>query len=229
MTFFNGMKEDLQGGPRSTRTTSARGRRTTTTRSAGRTRCAPRSSGPSRSPATTAARATAWSSPGRPGSRPRATSARSGTTSSTSCPTILEATALAQPSSVNGVTQKPIEGVSMAYTFADAKAPSTRHTQYFEMFGNRAIYHDGWVACTTPPTPLGRPGGRRSEDVITGYKWELYDVDAGLQRGRQPGRQEPGQAEGTAAALLRRGRQVQRAAARQQQDHPARVPASARA
>jgi arylsulfatase len=46
--------------------------------------------------------------------------------------------------------QKPIEGVSMAYTFDDAKAPSQRVTQYFEMLGNRALYHDGWVAdvCT---------------------------------------------------------------------------------
>ena len=54
---------------------------------------------------------------------------------------------------VNGIAQKPIEGVSMAYTFdkANANAPSTRKTQYFEMFGNRGIYHDGWYACTTPP------------------------------------------------------------------------------
>ena len=48
----------------------------------------------------------------------------------------------------------------MAYTFDDAKAPSTRQTQYFEMFGNRAIYHDGWLACTTPPAPWG-PGTTR--------------------------------------------------------------------
>ena len=53
---------------------------------------------------------------------------------------------------VNGVAQKPIEGVSMPYTWdkANANAPSRRETQYFEMFGNRAIYHDGWIAATTP-------------------------------------------------------------------------------
>ena len=58
---------------------------------------------------------------------------------------------------VNGIAQKPIEGVSMAYTWdkANADAPSSAQTQYFEMFGNRAIYHDGWIACTTPSS---RPG-----------------------------------------------------------------------
>jgi arylsulfatase A-like enzyme len=58
-------------------------------------------------------------------------------------PTIYDVVGVPQPVSVNGVTQKPIEGVSMKYTFADAKAPSTRKTQYFEMLGNQAIYHDG--------------------------------------------------------------------------------------
>jgi arylsulfatase A-like enzyme len=61
-------------------------------------------------------------------------------------PTILEAARVEQPSQVNGVAQKPIEGVSTVYSFDDAKAQEQRHTQYFEMFGNRAVYHDGWVA-----------------------------------------------------------------------------------
>ena len=70
-------------------------------------------------------------------------------------PTILEAAGIPAPVMVNGIAQKPIEGVSMAYTLdkANANAPSTRTTQYFEMFGNRAIYHDGWIAATTPPAP----------------------------------------------------------------------------
>ena len=70
-------------------------------------------------------------------------------------PTILEATGIAAPAMVNGIEQKPIEGVSMAYTFdkANADAPSTHTTQYFEMVGNRGIYHDGWYANTTPPIP----------------------------------------------------------------------------
>jgi arylsulfatase len=91
-------------------------------------------------------------------------------------PTILEAAGVPQPTSVNGVTQRPIEGVSMAYTFADANAKSRRVTQYFEILGNRGIYHDGWVACTTPPLPPWSSAGA-DVDVIDGYKWELYQVD----------------------------------------------------
>lgn len=90
-------------------------------------------------------------------------------------PTILDVTGLEQPSSVNGVAQKPIEGVSMAYTFDDSKAPSARRTQYFEMMGNRAIYHDGWIACTSPVRAPWAPVGP-AVDVISGYKWELYHV-----------------------------------------------------
>src|SRR5581483_3790132 len=65
-------------------------------------------------------------------------------------PTILEATGIKFPKMLNGVAQRPLEGVSMAYSFANASAPSAHQTQYFEMLGNRAIYHDGWVAATTP-------------------------------------------------------------------------------
>jgi arylsulfatase A-like enzyme len=92
-------------------------------------------------------------------------------------PTILEVTGIEQPSSVNGVAQKPIEGVSMAYSFGNAKAPSTHHTQYFELFAFRAIYHDGWVACTTPPAATWEDQTKRARpDVILGYNWELYHV-----------------------------------------------------
>jgi arylsulfatase A-like enzyme len=93
-------------------------------------------------------------------------------------PTILEATGIPAPLMVNGIAQKPIEGVSMAYTFdnANANAPSTRKTQYFEMFGNRAIYHDGWIAATTPPAPPWLMGLAKMPDVINGYKWELYNI-----------------------------------------------------
>ena len=91
-------------------------------------------------------------------------------------PTVLDVSHVAQPNEVNGVKQRPIEGVSMAYTFDDAKAKSARRTQYFELFGNRAIYHDGWIAATTPIAP---PWATEvpNVDVIDGYKWELYHVD----------------------------------------------------
>ncbi|MET4418283.1 arylsulfatase A-like enzyme [Bradyrhizobium sp. RT3a] len=93
-------------------------------------------------------------------------------------PTILEATGTQAPVMVDGVAQKPIEGVSMSYTFdkANANAPSTRPTQYFEMFGNRAIYHDGWVAATTPWEGPWLMGLGHAPDVVNGYKWELYNI-----------------------------------------------------
>jgi len=92
-------------------------------------------------------------------------------------PTILEATRLEQPTEINGVAQKPIEGISMAYSFDRPKAPSMRLTQYFEIAGNRGIYHDGWVACTTPHiTPWDDATKIPPIDVISGYSWELYHV-----------------------------------------------------
>ncbi len=87
-------------------------------------------------------------------------------------PTVLEAVGLEAPYSVYGVQQDPIEGVSMAYTFDSADAPSKRTTQSFEMFANRAIYDNGWVAATTPTSPpwVGVP---EAADPIGGYAWEL--------------------------------------------------------
>ena len=91
-------------------------------------------------------------------------------------PTILEATGVKAPQIVDGIKQKPIEGISMAYTFdkANATAPSKRKTQYFEMIANRGIYNDGWYANTVPPhgpwilnAPL---------PPIGEYKWELYNL-----------------------------------------------------
>jgi arylsulfatase A-like enzyme len=92
-------------------------------------------------------------------------------------PTILEAAGIQAPEEVNGIKQKPIEGLSMAYTFdsANANAPSKRDTQYFEMVGNRAIYHDGWVAATTPPSPSWEMGTGKQTD-LSDYHWELYHI-----------------------------------------------------
>jgi arylsulfatase len=93
-------------------------------------------------------------------------------------PTILEATGIDAPVMVDGIAQKPIEGVSMTYTWdkANARAPSTRTTQYFEMFGNRAIYNDGWIAATTPPAPPWLMGLTKMPEVLNGYEWELYHI-----------------------------------------------------
>ena len=89
-------------------------------------------------------------------------------------PTVLEAAGLPEPKSVNGTVQAPIEGVSMAYSFGDAKAASRRKTQYFEMIGNRAIYSDGWFAAVIHKAPW-EPQPRAT---LENDKWELYDVRA---------------------------------------------------
>jgi arylsulfatase A-like enzyme len=87
-------------------------------------------------------------------------------------PTVLEAAGLPEPTSVNGVVQTPIEGVSLLYSFADAGAASRHTTQYFEMFGNRAIYKDGWLAGTLHRAPWEMAPRRKLVDDI----WELYDT-----------------------------------------------------
>jgi arylsulfatase len=87
-------------------------------------------------------------------------------------PTVLEATGLPQPREVNGASQTAIEGVSMVYTFDDARASSRHMTQYFEIFCNRAIYHDGWLAGTVHQAPWeSKPRAALQQDV-----WELYDT-----------------------------------------------------
>ncbi len=94
-------------------------------------------------------------------------------------PTVLEAAGIQQPDVVDGVKQKPIEGVSFAYTFdaANANAPSQHHTQYFEMFANMAIYNDGWVAATTPFTkPWDALIAPRRQDPWAEAEWNLYHV-----------------------------------------------------
>jgi arylsulfatase A-like enzyme len=87
-------------------------------------------------------------------------------------PTVLEAAGIPEPKSVDGTEQRPMDGVSMIYAINDAKAPDARTTQYFEMFGNRAIYHNGWTAGTRHSTPwlmVKLP-------PLTNDVWELYNV-----------------------------------------------------
>lgn len=91
-------------------------------------------------------------------------------------PTIQEATGVKMPYKVDGVDQKPIEGVSFAYTFNKPNAIAPPRIQYFEMLGNRAIYKDGWIASTTPPAAPWMPYGS-DVDPINGYKWELYNIN----------------------------------------------------
>ena len=78
-------------------------------------------------------------------------------------PTVLEALGIEPPAVIKGVTQAPIEGISFAHTFNDATAPTSHDTQYFEMFGHRSLYHDGWRAVCPWPGPsfteAGKPFG----------------------------------------------------------------------
>jgi arylsulfatase A-like enzyme len=104
-------------------------------------------------------------------------------------PTILEASGIPEPLSVNGRQQDPIEGTSMLYSFNDAKAPERHETQYFEMAGNRGIYHKGWSAVTKHATPwilLGRKTVPLDDDV-----WELYDGTKDWSQSRDLSKQMP--------------------------------------
>jgi arylsulfatase A-like enzyme len=102
-------------------------------------------------------------------------------------PTVLEAATLPFPRSVNGIEQTPFNGVSILYSFDDAKAPDRHTTQYFEMFGNRGIYHNGWVACTRHSIPwLMTQNPPLSEDV-----WELYNVDEDFSQANNLADQNP--------------------------------------
>ena len=103
-------------------------------------------------------------------------------------PTVLEATKIPEPKIVNGVEQYPMDGVSMLYTVDDAKAADRHTTQYFEMFGNRAIYHDGWVAATRHSIPwLNVPLPPLKDDV-----WELYHVAEDFSEADDLAAQNPG-------------------------------------
>ncbi len=89
-------------------------------------------------------------------------------------PTVLEVAGLPEPTFVNGVQQKPLEGVSMAYSFNATEAAERHETQYFEMFGNRGIYHKGWTAVTKHRTPLQT--GQVKLLPFDEDNWELYDT-----------------------------------------------------
>ena len=102
-------------------------------------------------------------------------------------PTVLEAAKLPEPKMVNGIEQRPMDGVSMLYSVDDAKAKDRRTTQYFEMFGNRGIYHDGWVACTRHSIPWLMV----QNPPLTADVWELYNVDKDFSEADNLAAQQP--------------------------------------
>jgi arylsulfatase len=102
-------------------------------------------------------------------------------------PTVLEAAGLPFPKSVDGTEQTPFNGVSFLYSFDDAKAPDRHTTQYFEMFGNRAIYHEGWVAATRHSIPWLMVKNPPLQDDV----WELYNVDEDFSQANDLAAQNP--------------------------------------
>lgn len=112
-------------------------------------------------------------------------------------PTVLEACKLPQPRIVNGVAQRPIEGVSMLYSFDKPRMPSRHHVQYFEMFGNRGIYFDGWFAGTVHVKPWAGVENGFTEDV-----WELYHVDEDFSMSNDLAAERPEMLEALQEAFL---------------------------
>ncbi len=110
-------------------------------------------------------------------------------------PTILEAAGVTPPAMLNGVPQKPLDGQSMAYTFDDPKAPSTRRIQYFELVGNRGIYQDGWIAGTEPTGFPWQVLGRAPLD-IDAQKWDLYHLPDDYSEAVNLADQEPKRLQG---------------------------------
>ncbi len=109
-------------------------------------------------------------------------------------PTLLEICGIPAPQMVDGIKQAPIEGVSFAYTFdkANANAPSRHHTQYFEMMGDHAIYHDGWIASTKVIRPPWEVVGAVNPDPLNNVTWELYDLAKDWTQDNDVAAQYPG-------------------------------------
>ncbi len=105
-------------------------------------------------------------------------------------PTLLEAAGIPQPVEVYGVDQAPVEGTSMVYSWDDKDAEDRHTVQYFEIFGYRSIYQDGWVACTTPASYPWDPNNP-TNDVINGYDWELYNVNEDFSQSKNLAKKYP--------------------------------------
>ncbi|MCG3170055.1 MAG: hypothetical protein CALGDGBN_01587 [Pseudomonadales bacterium] len=123
-------------------------------------------------------------------------------------PTIYEAAGITAPDTVNGVEQQPMDGSSLLYAFDKADAAERHDTQYFEMMGNQAIYHQGWLASTTPAiVPWARD--RRSDTLPSEYPWELYDLRADFSQARDLAAQQPQQLARMKAQFLEEARRNQ--------------------
>ncbi len=129
-------------------------------------------------------------------------------------PTILEAVGIPEPTSVDGIGQEPMDGTSFRYSFDGPTAPERHTTQYFEMFGGRAMYHDGWWAASKPdrlpwdfsPATMQRFGPDADWDPDTDAPWELYYLPDDFSQARESRRHPPRQGPAAAAAVVGRSR-----------------------
>jgi arylsulfatase len=123
-------------------------------------------------------------------------------------PTILEACDISQPEYVEGIKQSPIEGTSFAYTFKkeNASEPSRHHTQYFEMFGDHAIYQDGWIASTKVIRPPWVLAGAGNPDPLNNCTWELYDLTKDWSQANDLAAQHPDKVKELAGVFLKEAR-----------------------
>ncbi|WP_417746847.1 arylsulfatase [Rosistilla oblonga] len=126
-------------------------------------------------------------------------------------PTILETAGIAAPEEVDGIPQKPIEGVSFAYTFdeSNANAPSTHKTQYFEMMGDHAIYHEGWMASTKVVRPPWEIVGAVNQDPVNNVTWELFDLTKDWTQSNDIAAEHPEKLEEMKALFLEEARKYQ--------------------
>jgi arylsulfatase len=126
-------------------------------------------------------------------------------------PTILEACSIPAPDTVDGIKQAPIEGTSFAYTFDEknAKAPSKRKTQYFEMFGDHAIYHEGWIASTKVVRPPWVVAAAGNADPLNNVTWELYDLSKDYSQSEDLAAKNPAKLEELKALFLSEAKRYQ--------------------
>lgn len=126
-------------------------------------------------------------------------------------PTILEVTGIRAPDVVDGIRQAPIEGTSFAYTFdaAHANAPSRHKTQYFEMFGDHAIYHEGWIAATKVVRPPWEVVGPVNPDPLNRCTWELYDLTKDWTQSNDVAAQHPEKVKELQSLFLKEARKYQ--------------------
>ena len=130
-------------------------------------------------------------------------------------PTVLELAGIEAPDAIDGVAQSPIDGTSFLYALADADAPGRHETQYFEMLGSRAIYHDGWKAVTFHALGNMYDDGLDADAPFDDDVWELYNVANDLSETHDLAARGARAARGDGRPLVGRGAPQRRAAARQ--------------